>query len=234
MNIVVAGTFAFRDIILESKKRIIKFGYEPCIYDLGGLGFGKKVQVCDFYKTNGFYHIIENSWKSKAIHKPKIIYDCMMERRGPVLYLDADALLVSKIDEIFESNDFDFGFTIRRHDELSKEPVMNHRKIMGQINAGVLFFNHTDKSLNFLSEWEKQIQTHKNDQLALNLMITEILLRDGVVNTSLGKILTVPTDIYNFYYFNELYFDMIKRKIKIFHLKNNLWLEWLKLKNFLT
>lgn len=229
MIILTAANYKFTKIINLFVKHTNRLNYETLIYDLGKLGYGKNYNIQnEFFQEKGYYCQIKNTWKTKAIHKPKIILDALKTYKQKIAYLDADAILYKRIDEI-EEQEFDVGFTIRRESELIDEPLEHHKFVMGNINAGVIFFNYNTTSLDFLFEWIKLCETEKNDQLALNLLLNINLPRNGITNYKNINILTVPTDIYNFYYFEENYTN----NTKIIHYKNNLWTNGFQYRNIL-
>lgn len=229
MIIVTAANYRYKKIIDLFKKQVDKLNYESIIYDLGDLNCGKKFKVDDVsFQEKGYYCEINNSWKTKAIHKPKIIYDALNDCKKTIAYLDADAIIYKNLEEI-DNADFDLSFTIRRKNELFNEPKSNHKIIMGNINAGVMFFKYSKKTMNFIESWNKLSQIKKNDQLALNTILNKKLPRCGFSFFNDLKILSLPTEIYNFYYFSEVY----PLNVKIIHYKNNLWLNGQQYKNFM-
>ena len=223
MIVVSAGNKPFRRNLKESQSRIEEFGYTPLIYDLGGLGFGETFEVKDeSFQNDGFYHVLKGTkWKTRALHKPDIILDALSrtEPLSTVVYLDGDAFLVKPIDEI-DDMPFDVGVTVRREGESEDEPLDSHKKVMGQVNAGVLFFRHTQRTLDFVGKWKSLTQQVGNDQLALcTLLNVNIELpRNGIILIGELNVLTLPTDIYNNYYEEDM-----SDEIKIIHMKCNSW-----------
>lgn len=229
MIILTAANKKFKKIVELSIKNTIKLNYKPVIYDLGNLGYGKPYIVkSQTFQKDGFYCHINNTWKSKAIHKPQIIFDALLEYKKTIVYLDAGAVPYQHLNEIKEK-DFDIGLTIRRESEFLNEPVEDHRFVMGKINAGVMFFKYTQQTIKFLSKWIRMSETHKNDQLALNIILNLDFQRNHLISYNELKILTVPTDIYNFYYFKEV----CPSNVKIIHYKNDIWLKGQQYKDIL-
>ncbi len=205
MILVTAANKKFAPFVKKSIDQAEKLGYTYRIYDLGDLGFGIPFPIQDsHFKTHGYYSTIHKTWKTKALHKPDIIMDALSLGEF-VVYLDADAVVIDEIDEVI--GNYDVGVTIRRSGELENEPLPAHKTIMGQINAGVIFFNPTENTKKFVKEWKILTEKVKNDQLALNQ-----------INKSNIKLQKFPAEIYNFYYFPEN-----PDKAKILHYKNNLW-----------
>lgn len=214
MRLVTAGNAKFSNFIRESVEIANNLNYPYQVYDLGGLGFGKQSVVENkTFQIHGYYSTL-STWKTKALHKPDIILDALDENL--IVYLDGDARVVQNIDEL-EKIPYDLGVTVRKKGELEQEILPHHRKIMGQINAGVMFIRSSAKP--FLEKWKEKTKELQNDQFALNALLNpsgkhlkEEFIIDGL------KIKTFPTEIYNFYYFPEN-----KEKAKILHYKNDLW-----------
>ena len=96
-----------------------------------------------------------------------MVKNCLQMRREFTAYLDADAVLINKIDEV--PGDYDIGVTIRRPGEQCTNP--DYMPFFGRINAGVIFFNCTPASIKFCNNWESKTQELQNDQRALNVLI---------------------------------------------------------------
>lgn len=219
MIVLTAANYKFKDWLSRAAKTVDAFGYKFLVYDLGGLGYGTKFEIDNlFFQKKGFYSSICSTWKTKALHKPAIVEDCMNKYDDFIVYVDADTLITSELNL---PKGFDLGVTVRRPDELDKEPVAKNREIMGSINAGVIFFNNAPHVKKFVQSWKKLTLKVNNDQLALNQIINPSrrkLIPDEQFDVDDIKVLTFPTDIYNFYYFPES-----PEQAKILHYKNNLW-----------
>lgn len=197
MIVLIAADWRFKtsaDYLKESAER---FGYKVQAYDLGNLGFGKPYDTCnDNFVHYGYYCMANESigWKSKGWHKPNIILDCLKTAKETVVYMDADTVLLSPIDEITGS--YDIGVTVRRTNEGQAR--------IGRINAGVIFFNHG--AIDLVEAWANLTVRYSNDQKALNELhqLHEYRFK------------TFPTDIYNYYYFSEGLGEA-----KILHFKND-------------
>jgi hypothetical protein len=75
------------------------------------------------------------------LYKPTYILQKLEQFKEPVVWIDADTTVNSKVTE-FENINCDIGFAIREHD--NKTP-----------HAALIYFGYTDNSINFLCEWEK-------------------------------------------------------------------------------
>ena len=110
MKVLTGGNLRFKKMIQDSIKRIKQFGYEPVIYDIGGLDLGKKMDVnpIDLVRTN------EGKTPIACRFKPLMIKDCLenTDANELVLYLDADAFLLQRVDEL-DINDYDIAVTVR-------------------------------------------------------------------------------------------------------------------------
>lgn len=179
-------------------KNINEFGYDYTIYDLGGLGFGPKINV---KKENLDYNTFP-----PCLFKPKIILRQLnrIEKNKLVIWLDIDAIIEDNISEL-KNDDFDLAFTRRRDTEINKFNDTIH----GIINAGVCLFRNNSNVINFVNKWKELSEELNNDQKALNKM----LIND--INTENLNINYYSTDEYNNYYFDNT-------KGKIVHYKGGL------------
>jgi hypothetical protein len=185
MRIVSAGDFHVKHFLNNLSESLSSIGCELTVFDLGGLDFGIP------------YHV-ENV-KSTCMHKPQMIMKALdLFNDKWIVYLDADTMMLSPINEIQEG-DYDVGVTLRRPDEkISRD--------WGRINAGVIFFNNNANTRKFVVDWDKKTQQLGDDQAALNEIFES--------KNKQVRFKTFPTDVYNFYYFNETF-----NLAKILHFK---------------
>ena len=205
MKIIVAANRRMRKFASACIKSAHKLGYSVIVYDLGGLGFGKPFTVDnDTFQKKGYYrHIIGNRY-SVGEHKLAVIKDCLYSCNEFIIYLDADTVLIDKIDEMI--GDYDIGLTIRPQWEIEKvvkKTAPNSFIYEAYLNAGVMCFNPTKATYCFIENWEDKITELHNDQLAINSMLKEHFpLKSGQLIEMQGiKIRTFDTMIYNHYYF---------------------------------
>ncbi|HEY4056161.1 MAG TPA: putative nucleotide-diphospho-sugar transferase [Kofleriaceae bacterium] len=196
---------SFRDMIAASEAQAKKFGYRTMIYDLGGLGIGKPFSVDDeTFRTHGYYRKVSSNYFSKALHKPDIVAACMAESDDFTVYLDGDAVLWKPIDDVV--GDYDIAVTVRHPRELKlmDKFIKQNPEAMGLINAGVIFFQPSDRVKRFLATWKERSMEGGSDQLALNQLLGPD--SPAAVNTTQEKlglrVKYLPTDTYNFYYFD--------------------------------
>ena len=194
MKIVTSANKKFEPYLNVLQSQCDKLGYTLQVFDLGGLGYGEPATVTDEnFQNHGWYHEMHGDWKTRALHKPSIIAEALDQE--PVAYLDADAFPVAKFDEIWEY-DFDIGVTERCADETDT-------KILGPINAGVLFFKPTAKAA--VAAWQRLTEQTGNDQRAMCL-----LLQNPEFNFK-----RFPAKIYNYYRFPA----QPDESTKIYHFK---------------
>jgi hypothetical protein len=113
-----------------------EYGYQFKAYDLGGLGFG--IPVNDL-RLSSKHRVLRYSIK------PKLILDTLNNTDEElVVWVDGDATLVGRIDEIDVDASFDVGVTVRPKRAIKKTSY---------INAGVLFFKNNAASKKLLQEW---------------------------------------------------------------------------------
>lgn len=215
MIVVTGANHLFKKTIKYCIRSVEKLGYEILVYDLGNLNYGKNFFIDDYFFQNyGYYSKIATSYFSTCLHKPKIILDALESTQKNILYIDSDAFIISKLDYVFDF-EFDIAVTLRRTSEIDKEPFEDHKKIMGKINAGIIFLKNNMNTTKFVHKWISLTEKLKNDQLALNILLTGIQINE-VMNINEIKVLGLKTDEYNFYYFNE----PINPSVKILHYKN--------------
>lgn len=209
--------FSFKSIITKTVENAHKFCYKTEVYDLGNLGIGEPFHINDEnFTQKGYYTEIQNGYRSKSLFKPDIIRKCLQKHHEFTVYMDGDALLQDRIDEV-ATNDYDIGVTLRRVDEIENEWHKKNIDIVRFVNAGVLFFNPTKETFNFLDLWTEKIKEVHNDQMALNQLVCpekypELL---SVHNINGVKIKFFSGNHYNFYYFDE----SLSPNMKILHFK---------------
>jgi len=212
MKILTCGNKKFKKMVKMSIERIEHFGYEPIIYDLGDLNIGKdyRVDPTDFERTNEGKTPLANTFK------PGMIKDCIenVKDNDLVVYLDADALLLDKIDEL-DTDDYDIAVTVRSESEVKR--FMNH-EFMGLINSGVVVFRKTEATMKFIDVWVEETKNCLTDQVSLNSLVREYVdlnKLNQVVEKNGVRIKLLTTMKYNNYYSD---FSMAK----IRHYKGNI------------
>jgi hypothetical protein len=210
--------FSFKGVINETVRQAEKFGYTPVVYDLGSLGMGELFQVNDeVFAEKGYYaEEPQNGYKSKSLFKPEMVRDCLSRHRDLTVYMDGDATLYDRIDEV-AGDDYDVGVTLRKSSEMQGEWYEEHFEIVKYVNAGVIFFNPTEATFGFLDKWEQATIEVGNDQWALNKLTSpeacpepySVVVMNGV------RIKYFPCEHYNYYYFDE----GLVQNIKIMHFK---------------
>lgn len=236
MKIVTAASWDYKTILNLSLKRNKEVGYEPIVYNIENtIDIGKQFNLNKFYSD-----IDENIYNSKINmgmipYKPYIIKEAILEYKEKIVWLDCDAFCIGKIDDVFDGS-FDIAVTMRRQDERNTlNPILN-----GLLNTGVVFINNTDKSLEFIDLWIKELKNtiFLSDQEAINRLILQCceLKEDcynNIYNLNGIRIKILKTEDYNYFY----YPNIPKNNTKILHLKTNLRydnedgvLEWFKRK----
>lgn len=209
--------FSFRSIIRQNIARADDFGYKTVVYDLGNLGIGEPFCIEDeTFKSKGYYTEIKGGYRSKSLFKPDVVKYCLERHKDFTVYLDGDALLYDRIDEVV-SADYDIGVTLRRVTEIEDEWHKENMDIVKYVNAGVIFFNPTERTLRFIDIWKETTIEVKNDQMALNKLVCPEKYPDvNSIHTINGvRIKFFSGDQYNFYYFDE----SLSPNMKILHFK---------------
>lgn len=212
--------FSYRSVIKKTEGNAAKFGYTPAVYDLGSLGFGEPFLVEDqSFMEQGFYgQEVVKGYKSKSLFKPALVKHCLLKHKDLIVYIDGDAELRKRIDEI-ETDDYDIGVTLRDRFEFDSDWYKDHSNIVKYVNAGVIFFNYTDATMKFVDDWERLTDEVGNDQMALNeLTCGDSYPEAGSVATINGiRIKYFSCLQYNYYYFG----NRNPADAKIFHFKGD-------------
>lgn len=178
ITIVIAGDANFKKYVEQGVRWNTKLDYPSLVYDLGNLGFGKV-----------FEGKVGNNTGAKIPCKPAIIYDalCQIGDNEFLVWLDADALIFEKIDEIVD--DYDIGVTVRIPKDIENSLP---------INAGIVFFRKSQKVLEFVNTWKNLSESGPSDQPPLNALC-QVTSKDRGQTVLRGdlKIRVYPCEIYN-------------------------------------
>jgi hypothetical protein len=197
MLVVIAGNQNFRPYVENADRTTRALGYETLVFDLGDLGMGEpfRGRVSDIP-----LHTIPC--------KPHMLREaCQRTQENTyVVWLDADAIMQARIDEI--QLDYDIGVTMRT--KFSKDPRV------GAINAGIVFVRNTTTTRRFLDIWAAKSEVLDGDQSALNALIPldkqdkdQCVIRQGI------KVQVFPCAVYNFFDFKN-----DSHQAKIIHYKS--------------
>lgn len=199
IKIVIAGDANFSAYVNKGKRTSESLGYQVLTYDLGGLGYGKI-----------FTGRVSDEVGAKIPCKPHIIYDALeyIDDNEYLVWLDADALIIERIDEI--QLDYDIGVTVRQPKAI--ENTM-------PINAGIVFVRKTSAAKKFLRDWIELSDKDISDQPPLNKLANVVCDDIGkTVDRGGIKIKVFPCQIYNNFYFAK----KDRPGIKIKHYKSKL------------
>lgn len=199
IKIVIAGDKNFAAYVTKGKETTEALGYEVLVYDLGGLGYGKP-----------FSGRVSDEINAKIPCKPHIILDALdsVNDNEYLVWLDADALIIDRIDEIQE--DYDIAVTVRQ-----PKAVENTLPI----NAGIVFIKKTPAAIEFIKKWIKLSDLGVSDQPPLNQLASVVCADIGSTVIREGtKIKVYPCAVYNNFYFAK----KDRPGIKIKHYKSKL------------
>ncbi len=144
------------------------------------------------------------------------------------VFLDADALLIDRIDEVYDES-FDFAFTLRREKEIN----FTHN-LCTVINVGVVFFGDNQKRRDlFLEKWwdsTKVTLEWIREQTALTRYLSQFDCFSFKSNSTYSIVIDgeevnvrlLPCEIYNYNWIEDVISnkDLLK-KIKVLHFKGN-------------
>ena len=199
-RIVTAGNEKFKEMIPYSVAKAEALGYEVDVYDLGGLGFGRTLSIPTSdvaVHSNGFVPCL---FKIAAI-------SISLLAKEPLVWIDGDCVVVDKIDELF-SLVGDIAVTRRPEREVA---AVGANPLAGFINTGVIAFNPTIATADFMGLWTEEAIRLNHEQGAMNS-----LLKGG---GPLAIIEDLPCEVYNNYYFDGA-FGQSQENAKIIHYKS--------------
>jgi len=187
------------------------FGYYPTIYDLG-LKEDEKAQLKSEVRK---IPIKEKFWELNTIgyvkttHKPRCIKDILNEKIQDCIYVDADVIFTSKIQET-EIDNADIGITPRHTKERKPEYFTN-----GHINAGFIFFKNTEDVKLLIDKWILSCKDQDTtDQKALSDILKEeidIINGEKIQKYKNINVLLLDPSIFN---------DVSCKTGRMFHFKN--------------
>lgn len=125
----------YHDCAVNLAKQLESFGYK---YSFDYIDFDGRGLNSSYLKLN--------------MIKPSFILQKMKELNDGIIWIDADCCVTSRLTEFEQLNfdDFDLAYAIREHDGINP-------------HAALLYFNKTDKSIEFLKEWEQLNSIKVND-----------------------------------------------------------------------
>ena len=204
ITVVLAGDKNYKAYVEKGKQTTEALGYTVSVYDLGGLGFGTP-----------FTGRVTDEPNAKIPCKPRIILEELKKTNDNdyVVWLDADAIIQHRIDEIKE--DYDIGVTVRA-------PKSAEHSL--PINAGIVFIKKTPAALEFVNDWMELSEQGVSDQPPLNkLCNVNSKDRDTTVERNGVKIKVYKCEVYNnFYKQGKMINGVNPGSVKIVHYKTKL------------
>lgn len=205
IKVITAADKNFKDMVDVAYRSAKTLGYDTTVYDLGGLGYGQP-----------FEGKVSDSIGAKIPCKPAMILDALNKANDGevVVWIDADAIMWSRIDEILEEV-WDFGVTMRK-------PKANERD--DPINAGIVFVRKTPASMHFMKTWIDKVSTGVSDQKELN----KLFALNNIDYLRKRKIHNMTVKIFPCTVYNNFYFKQPQKNAKITHYKSKLRYMWPK------
>lgn len=130
-----SGNYPFHLTMRYCENKCYEYGYIYHPFDLGGLGFGLKMN--DPRCESKFRRV-------KSAMKPELIEMMFDLGEETIVWIDGDATLIQSIPEIEADDSFDIGITVR-------EKV--NKKKSHYINAGVVFVKNNARARKFVDFW---------------------------------------------------------------------------------
>jgi hypothetical protein len=165
MTIVTGCTIGHQPCVKNLLRSAKHFNYNFLVYDYCDTGFGIPFKV-DF----GSYHKYGRaSYKPKFHHKPWLVNNAIYRTHDFLVYMDADTEFKAPINDVM-TDDYDVGLTADPYDIVVNDRRHVYKDIAGWLNAGVIFFNNTEKAKRFIGHWKAMTRTcdSKSDQHALH------------------------------------------------------------------
>lgn len=190
-NIVVASDIKLKKFIGPCIESIQKTGYNPIVYNLGGLDFGIP------FEAN-----TSDTSLQKFPKKPFVIKDALsnLPKDSWLAWIDIDCIMQQSIDDAI-SDDYDVGLTFRK----------NH------INTGVNFWKHNIAALSFLDKWCVAAINANGDQNGLNNMCD--IKSNTLINQTLD-IAGTTVKVFDSKIYNNFFFKKSQDNAKILHYKS--------------
>lgn len=107
-----------------------------------------------------FNEFSKNDWQKIIAFKPTFIAQMRRELKGPILYIDADAIILKDIRPFFNA---------------VKEDIAVHYINNNRLISSTLFINDTPNAHLLVNEWEKRMLTQPDrwDQIILQELVDE-------------------------------------------------------------
>lgn len=211
-TIITCGDSKYFEFLQNFENNVFMiFGYYPIIYDLG-LSEDEKAKLKSEIRK---IPIKEKFWEFNTIgyvkttHKPRCIKDALEKQSQDCIYVDADVIFTSKIQES-ELRNIDIAITPRHTKERKPEYFTN-----GLINAGFIFFKNSKTVKPLIDKWILSCQEQDTtDQKALSdILKTKIDIINGKKQQKYYNInvLLLDPSIFN---------DVSCKTGRMFHFKN--------------
>ena len=149
-------------------------------YYTEGTGYEREVEnlIASCQKLN-LPHQIDSipsmgSWEKNCCYKPRYILEKLNELTSPVLWLDADAVVVKK-PTLFESLTADIALRV-----VESLPNESPSKMI----SGTVYVNHTTKAMTILKEWDAECQrllTTRETEVWDQVALRNVLLNSDVI-----------------------------------------------------
>jgi hypothetical protein len=117
-------------------------------------------------KSHGEY---PDGYKPRALHKPSMLLNAARTLKGPIVYMDVDAVPVSH----FEVPDCDVAVTMKSKDNMKFFANSPLEEYLGLLDAGVIMFGPEEKRELFIADWLLDMSKDPNpsDQKSLNKVV---------------------------------------------------------------
>jgi hypothetical protein len=144
--------------------------------------------------------------------KADVIEETLLEYKEDTLWLDADCLVKSPVDDIL--GEADFCLTMRR----IREPRNFYD---GYINNGVIGVKYSPQALEMVKQWKHFMIGGRSDQDSLALLCLEHYkfpeYKEDYFNINQAKVRVLKCDDYNNFYYE----DNSRHTAKIIHVKGS-------------
>jgi len=209
----------------------IKINYDNFLLFKKGLGI---IRQCFFnffrkeHKNKSLQNFLnQQEFEIKIFNKFLCIKHFNDTYRTNFIFLDADAFIINKFDELLDSS-FDLGVTVRPKEEWSFK--YNNCTIL---NVGVLFFlGGNIKNTKLINVWHEELKnTHEIncEQTALTRILEKIkpnifenikTNQEIMIDSEFIRIRVLPCEIYNYNWIEKFNIERDGDKVKILHLKS--------------
>jgi hypothetical protein len=149
------------------------------------------------------------SWEKNCCFKAKFILKKIKELKKPILWVDADGLILKK--PVFDDSFF--------NSDISICPKYASKKIIS-LHSGTIFINYTKNAISLLKAWDKECQMQLNDSKREGEVWDQRCLYELIFEKDYPTKFSPLPEKYC-YIFDRKYDESIRKDISIIHFQTS-------------